>query len=139
MPQGYAFISSPYSSGLRPEQTVTEARRTAALAHRYRLVGEFTAWAFGQGHFVFSPIVHCHEIAQRFTLPKDAKFWQGYNEAMLWSASKMWVLDVDGWDRSEGVLMERIVAKEMGIEVQLVTWQNATMLKDRYIFEPLHG
>lgn len=139
MPKMYTFICSPYSSGLRPEVKEQEALRTQALAGRFNQVLEFTAWCVRQNHTPFSPIVHCHEMAQRYSLPKDAKFWQEYNEIMLSFAGRVFVLGIDGWDRSEGVMMERVLAHELGIPVALATYNPGIEVhdKNRYTLEPL--
>lgn len=55
---------------------------------------------------IFSPIVHCHELAKKYNLPTDAQSWQEYNESFLSRANKLWVLQLDGWQKSLGVRKE---------------------------------
>jgi hypothetical protein len=62
---------------------------------------------------VFSPIVHCHEIADRFGLPGDFSFWKDYNERMLSVCDALCVLMLDGWSVSPGVNAEIIFAQSL--------------------------
>lgn len=105
----YVYLASPYSD-LSPR--VREERFYAAM--------RATAWLLMQRIWVYSPIVHCHELAIRCSLRFDAEYWQEYNEAMLISANKLFVLGIDGWDKSKGVTGERAFAGLKNIPAQLI-------------------
>lgn len=85
------YLASPYSAD--PESLHAEALRATA-----RLIAE--------GHVIFSPIVHCHPLAQAAELPRDFLFWKHYNFGMLRNASELWVLTLPGWNTSRGVAGE---------------------------------
>jgi Domain of unknown function (DUF1937) len=91
----YAFLASPYS---HPDYAVMEQRYKSAL---YAV-----EWFYRHDQTVFSPIVHCHELAKLYSLPSDAKFWWKHNRAMLISAAQLFILTIDGWDTSAGIQRE---------------------------------
>ena len=100
----YIYLASPYSS---PEPFVQE--------ERYLKACRATHYLLAQKIWVFSPIVHCHELAKMVDLPKDATFWKDYNFAMLAGASKLIILRIEGWEASAGVRAERAEADRLEI------------------------
>lgn len=88
----FIYLASPYSSTdpeLVKERFLTTERATAKLMQR--------------GITVYSPIVHCHEIATKFSMPTDAEYWQRFNHRFISVARKLLVLTLDGWEQSLGV------------------------------------
>lgn len=69
------------------------------------------------GLMVYSPIVHCHELAKIADMPKDAAFWEKYNFTMLAAAENVGVLMIDGWEKSVGIAGEVEEAKRLHIPV----------------------
>jgi hypothetical protein len=100
------YVASPYTH--RDEHVMQE---------RYEAVCGFCAQATCARHFVYSPIAHWHPIAQEYFLPRDAVWWSDYNEHMLKLSHQLWVIRLDGWVESKGVLNEVRVAKENAIKV----------------------
>lgn len=94
-PRPLIYLASPYT---HPCQLVQ--------ALRWRQVEEATAYLLKEGHLIYSPIVHCHSLAQQYQMPGDFNFWKDYCLDMLTRADELWVLQLDGWDRSHGVLAE---------------------------------
>lgn len=93
------YLASPYS---HPDPLIMKTR--------FLLAEQETAHYMKQGLVIFSPIVHCHEIACKYTLPTDFAFWQNYCIAMLRRADTLWVLRIEGWKESKGVTHEIEVA-----------------------------
>lgn len=87
----YVYLASPYSSD--PE---TNFARTL----------EFVAEEMRKGTIIFSPIAHCHPIAEAYDMPGDFAFWKKYNMEMLAPAGALWVLKLPGWETSIGVTAE---------------------------------
>ena len=87
---------------------------------RFLLAEETTARLLTAGKCVYSPIVHCHELAAKFNLPSDFVFWRRYNIDMLRRADGMYILDIPGWDTSKGVRHEMEIAVEIGLEICMV-------------------
>ena len=107
--RGYMYLASPYS---HPDPFVRETRYLWAMK-------ELTH-ALKMGIHVYSPIVHCHELAKIADLPRDAKFWELYNFTMLAAAEQLWVLMIPGWQESKGIAGEIEEAKRVGIQVMQI-------------------
>lgn len=90
------YLASPYSD---PDPLVME--------RRFVLAEQATHYLLANKQWVYSPIVHCHALANRYELPRAFSYWQEYNQLMLDRADVLYVLQLDGWERSEGVTWER--------------------------------
>lgn len=88
------YLSSPYS---HPSPAVREQRFEAAC--------KATAALLKAGKLVFSPIVHSHHL-ERFGCPNTHEFWMPIDEAYLKLCRSVYVLTIDGWQDSRGVLAE---------------------------------
>ena len=96
------YLASPYSAAPQANFELTEA---------------FVACALRAGRPIFSPVVHCHQIAIDYNLPGDFEFWKDYNFNMLRAAEEMWVLTLPGWKESKGVDGEVDFARSLGIPI----------------------
>lgn len=103
------YLASPYSH-----------HDPLVIRTRFLLAEQCTVRLMQQGEVVFSPIVHCHELAHKYDLPKDAKFWEKYDHSMLRLASALYILQIPGWEQSRGVTMERELAERAYIPVAFV-------------------
>ena len=103
------YLASPYSHPL-PE--VREAR--------FRTVCRVAARLMSEGAIVFSPIAHSHPIAMAGQLPTDWTFWDRYDRAMLEASAELWVLQLDGWRTSTGVVAEIDIATHLGLPIQYI-------------------
>lgn len=99
------YLASPYTH-----------TNPAVIQQRYEEARAFTAHYIRVGAAIFSPIVHCHELAIHHELPLDFRFWQTYNEALLRRAAALWVLQLEGWEKSRGVSHEISFAAKHGIQ-----------------------
>lgn len=89
------YLASPYS---HPDPQV--------MHKRFKAVEAVTAELLRRGRFVYSPIVHCHALAQEYTLPTDFQFWKEYNLDFISRCRYFYVLTIDGWQESKGVTGE---------------------------------
>lgn len=105
--EGYIYLASPYS---HPDPLVREERYKAVLFVAAKLMAE--------GHIVFCPIVHTHEIGKRLGRAVDHYFWLKQNRPLLVNASKMVILTLSGWDLSKGIEDETKISKDLGIPIQ---------------------
>lgn len=103
------YLASPYSH-----------KDPLIVRTRFLLVEQATAALIKQGHFVWSPIVHCHEMATKYAMPTDADFWKSYNFDFIRRADAVWLLAISGWDQSRGVAMELDIARDLNIPVKAV-------------------
>lgn len=111
------YLASPYTAGnadpFERECRYIEAMRACAMLLR-------------KGQHVYSPIVHCHELAKIADLPRDGKFWQAYNFALLRRCHEVVVLTLPGWAVSEGVTAEVFEARRHSIPIRYLSWKNHT-------------
>ena len=103
------YLATPYS---HPDPAVREAR--------FQAVNRAAAKLMGMGLHVYSPISHTHPIALAGALPLEWEYWQRYDRAVLACCYKMIVLQLDGWNKSEGIQGEFAIAREMGLEIEFM-------------------
>jgi hypothetical protein len=104
------YLACPYSD---PDREVRLKRFHAANVAAGKLM---TA----TGEHVFSPISHTHAIAEDGRLPFNFDFWASYDRAILSVCHKIYILRLDGWQTSKGVLAEMSIAVEMGIPIEFL-------------------
>jgi len=105
------YVASPYSS---PDRSVEEIRNIHVAAAMGYLMNKFPNLSF------FSPICHTHPIASLCKLPGHWEYWKQYDEAMLSRCDGIWVLCLDGWDKSKGVTAEIAFAKELELPLKYI-------------------
>lgn len=96
---------------------------------RYQDALYATAELVKRGHHIYSPIVHFHTIAVMHTLPRDIDFWWEMSKDMIERCDELWVLEIEGWEHSIGIMREMELAKELGKPVKQITqeslWQKS--------------
>ena len=107
------YLASPYSH-----------KDHKVVSDRYDKTQIATVWLLRQQIWTYSPIVHCHELAQRFKLPTDAKYWEDYNHTMIEKFTGVMVLLLEGWQDSKGVANEVIHALSLVKPVREIAIQN---------------
>ena len=85
---------------------------------RFKQVSKFAAELMSQGHLVFSPISHSHQICVEAELPVTFEFWQELDNSFLEWADVMVVYQMPGWKCSKGILEETKIMKFMGKPVE---------------------
>ena len=90
------------------------------MEQRYDIGCYVTAQLMLQGLVIFAPIVYCHELAKRYTLPRAHDFWLNYDFAMLARSDKMLIIGCDGWNVSRGVREEVEEAERLQIEIRII-------------------
>lgn len=91
----FYYLAQPYTSPIRSvmlDRVLEGARLTAELLK--------------QGYHIYAPIIHNHEMAELFELPKDEVYWKADNEIFLRAAKGVIVAKIDGWETSKGVARE---------------------------------
>lgn len=88
---------------------------------RFVSIRAVTAKACAAGYPVYSPIVHCHELALAHELPTDWVFWKRYNTSFVRKASEVWILTLEGWELSKGVKYEMELAHDLFIPCRLIS------------------
>ena len=83
---------------------------------------------------VFSPITHAHlinRLANRYALEEGLAwvptydFWLGFDYHMLDVADWLYVLCLDGWEKSKGVLLEikRFTVRKSADSIRYTKWE----------------
>lgn len=103
------YIASPYSD---PDKK--------KMQERFEAVCRYAGACLKKGEIVFSPIAHCHPIAERFDLPRTWEFWKKVDVGYLRLASELRVLELDGWKESTGVAQEVYIAGTLGIPIHFI-------------------
>jgi hypothetical protein len=105
------YLSSPY----------THAEHYMKVA-RFVLVSKVAAKLMGEGKYIFSPITHCHPLAELASLPENWEFWEGYDRCMIAACDKLLVLRLPGWEISKGVQAEIHIAINHGQPVEYMDY-----------------
>jgi hypothetical protein len=105
----YLYLASPYT---HPDASVREMRYLDAL--------DALNWLVGNRIWTYSPIVHCHHLSAKYTLPGNHEFWQDYNHLMILNSRGMMLLQLPGWKESNGVTDELDYADHLGIPVTVM-------------------
>lgn len=100
------YLAGPYSG--------TNYQRRQRLLELNRLAGEL----FKRNFLVFSPISHCHDIADIIGLPLDYNFWREYNRRMLQACDGLIVACMPSWQKSKGVAAELFYAISINISIK---------------------
>lgn len=103
------YLGCPYT---HPSPAVREDRFEKVCAVTVRLMR--------LGHHIFSPIVHCHPLAVRGSLPTDISWWEEYDRKFLSISGEFWILTLDGWEDSEGLKIETKMARHIHIPVRMI-------------------
>lgn len=98
----YIYLASPYSH-----------KDLWMMEERYEATMKFAAEQMSMGVILFSPILHCHEMAKKYGLPRNHVYWRKYNTEMQKYASELWVLQLSGWKDSLGVAEEIVYADRL--------------------------
>ena len=89
------YLASPYAHDDKLEMEYRFQQAATAVAHFMEL-----------GFVVYSPIVHNHYLACNFSLPRTWDFWKQFDLPILDRCDELWVLELDGWQKSNGVNAE---------------------------------
>jgi hypothetical protein len=122
----HIYLASPYSH-------VDPARRHG----RYRAACAAACWLLNIRCWVYSPIVHCHELARLHDLPGDFEFWRDYNYAMLDGAHSLYLLNIEGMTDSIGVKNEIAYARRNMKPIHLLTPHGMEYVRSDYYKEPV--
>jgi len=73
----------------------------------------YTKYLIDRNSVVFSPILHAHDMAEKFDMPKDAYGWYKQNSIMLRGCGTLHILNIKGARRSVGLYGEVVLATEL--------------------------
>lgn len=103
------YLASPYSHD-----------SDVIRLQRYEAVLDYVAKVITT-QVIYSPIMHFHDLAERYSFPKGYDFWQRVNEGILFRCNALHVLMLDGYEESTGVNAEIKFARTNHIPVVYVS------------------
>lgn len=129
------YLASPYSHvgpGSEYEKALTRERRYAQTMFAQKSLFNF-------GYPVFATIVHTHVTTKHYKLPTDFGYWQRYNHHMIDLSRAVFILQLNGWEKSSGVQDEIDYANSKAVPVYAipVLYENDTIRLDIPIIEEL--
>lgn len=108
------YLASPYS---HDDEKVRHERYEKAL--------EAVVEILHKGLFVYSPIVHNHYVAESKDLGREFKYWMAFDFTMLSRCSDFYILQIDGWEKSVGVLEEYKFARDLKLSTYFYSEKEA--------------
>jgi len=112
------YLAGPYSHPEAPVRVRRAREHTRAAVHLMR-----------QGHAVFSPIAHGHAlVTEDPEIATGWAHWARLDQAMVAAASTMVVLQLPGWETSEGVQAELQQAQALGKRVGFLATPSAQVV-----------
>lgn len=86
----------------------------------YSLHAQLCAELLLQGKMVYSPIVHCHPLAEMFNIPITHD-WKSYNFNTLIRCDELYVINIPDLSSSLGTQNEIAIAIENNIPITYIT------------------
>jgi hypothetical protein len=103
---GYWYLATPYT------------KYPGGIDESHDMACRIAASVMQAGLSCFSPIAHCHTMAEIAGLePLDAEFWVEAHMPMLMMSGGLLVAMMKGWQDSEGVAEEIQAAQDLGIQI----------------------
>lgn len=125
--QVLAYLASPYS---HPDKKVED--------ERYQLVAQVAANLVDHGHLIFCPITHARPMAPyRQLKPRlngsGFNSWEHMDLEFIKRCDELWVVCLEGWDKSVGVQAETKFARSCGKPVRYLRARD--LEQDTFILE----
>lgn len=117
-PKSLVYLAVPYSHEC---ETIRE--------WRFQEVNKAAAKLMFDGVFIYSPISHTHPIVLAGQLPTGFDFWEQYDSAILNACRELYILPLEGWEQSKGVIGEIAIAQRLRIPIRFLNC-------DTYEIEP---
>lgn len=93
---------------------------------RVQKADQYTAYLISCGNIVFSPVTHSFRVA-RYLPPKyllNHEFWMKQDIPILKRCDELYILALNGWEQSKGVIREINAAITFKIPFTIKTWNN---------------
>jgi hypothetical protein len=111
------YLAAPYSD---PDDKVIEDRMAK--------ICKVDSLLMQRGNLVFSPLLK-HFVRPYGNLPGDWEYWQDFCKATLPKCQIVYVLSIDGWQKSTGVQAEIKLAELLKIPTFLIDEQGHIITK----------
>lgn len=112
------YVASLFSNGCHTDSDLDKEVRHQRYEYTMKRVVGFMK----RGWHVYSLILHCYEMSNRYNLPKDYTFWKNIDRDMISRCDKVLVLmmsdDLGNWVHSEGMTDEINYATSLGKPIE---------------------
>ncbi len=105
---GYVYLAAPYSEGDKTDDLTREKR--------YWQITAMAAELMKSNIYTYSPITCGHPMSQ-VGLKRDFKWWLDFDFTFIRDANAVFVIEMEGWQRSPGVKAEIKFARDNNIPV----------------------
>lgn len=105
----FIYLASPYSN---PSEITKELR--------YREISKIAATLVCKGEVIFCPISMSHSFSKWGHTPTSWEFWENQDLPFLELATELWIVTMDGWETSVGVMAEFEYARNRKKTIRLV-------------------
>ena len=106
MPVEIIYLACPY----RHEDPFVQRKRCAGAHY-------VAAQLFLEGKYLFSPLTHNELLIDIIQDKVPGERWLQFDLALLAICKKLYILKMQGWEKSKGVAREIAFAKDHGIEI----------------------
>lgn len=106
------YLASPYTN---PDPKARE--------ENFRRVSILAAELNSKGIIAFSPITYGHTLLEFKEMPHDWEFWKVFCISFLQHCDELLVYKMPGWEKSNGVSEEVKYAKQNGIKVSYLEFE----------------
>jgi hypothetical protein len=104
------YLASPFT---HKKKKMMFIRYISTIYEQHRLQLQTKEW-------IYSPIVANYEVARKFALPTDFKYWQNIDEQAIEICTEVWILMLPGWESSKGIKHEIELAEKLGKTIKYI-------------------
>jgi len=114
------YLASPYSSD------TPETRKL-----RFKMVSKVAGQLVSAGNIVYSPVTHSAPMAHEFRMPVSYEQWRELDEFYLSRCDIVMILQLPGWEISEGIKHEVKFATDIGKPIMYLPDNISTLVTRR--------
>ena len=103
------YLASPYS---HPEKDIID--------QRFHRISHIASVLNSKGIVALSPITYGHTLLTYTPMPTDWEFWRNFCLSFLQHSSELWIVKMEGWNKSSGVAEEIEFAIKNSIPIKYV-------------------
>lgn len=107
------YVGSPYSHS-----------NMDVRLKRFEDVSKYCSELVSKGYLAISPITYGHVLTQYKEMPTDFEFWGNFCLGLLKKCDYLYILMLEGWENSLGLIEEIKFAEKNNIEIKYIKCEN---------------
>lgn len=114
------YLAAPYSTGF--DDNTPKDKKALLMNIRSVLINNACAQLRLKGYYVYSPITFGVPLEEHLPLSvaEDHDFWMDHCYHMIDLCDRMFILNLEGWDKSDGIALEIKRAKSNNTPIYIV-------------------